>query len=100
MIVLFKSLPFQTLLKKGCSGTILTAINHKYFRKLIIPNIKENIQTKIKNKINKMYEQQEDSEKLLEIAKLSIEMYIESSEKEAFEFIEIELEKLNANPKI
>lgn len=71
MIVLFKSLPFQTLLKKGCSGTILTAINHKYFRKLIIPNIKENIQTKIKNKINKMYElKQEDSEKLLEIAKL------------------------------
>ena len=97
LIVLFKSLPFQTLLKKGCSGTILTAINPKYFRKIIIPNIKDEIQTKIKDKINKMYEQQENSEKLLKIAKLSIELYIESSENKSFKFIESEIKKISAN---
>ena len=56
MIVLFKSKPIQELLKKGCSGTILTAINKRELEKIDIPFIEREIQAEIAKKIKASYD--------------------------------------------
>lgn len=95
LLVLLKSLVGQLQLKKGCSGTILTAISNDEFKKIILPEVSSSIQKEIKQKITKMYETKALSKCLLDIAKQGVEIAIEKSEKEAESWIAMELKRLN-----
>ena len=90
LLVLFKSEPMQNILKKSCSGTILTAINKTEFQNIPVPIIEEKIQMIIKEKVSESFKLKKQSEELLEIAKRSVEMAIEDSEEMAIEYIKKE----------
>ena len=57
LMVLMKSIVGQLQLKKGCSGTILTAITKEELKKITLPIIKKKIQENIKKKIIEMYKE-------------------------------------------
>jgi len=94
LLVLLKSIVGQLQLKKGCSGTILTAINKGELSKIILPKIDQEIQNEIKLKISEMYDSRGKSKALIEIAKRGVEMAIEQDETTAENWINEELEKL------
>ena len=95
LLIFLKSLAGQLQLKKGCSGTILTAINDDEFNSIILPKVTVDIQKEIKKKISEMYETKALSTRLLDIAKQGVEMAIEKDEKQAQNWINSELKKLN-----
>ena len=95
LLIFLKSKAGQLQLKKGCSGTILTAISKGELEKLIIPKIGEKIQKEIKAKIEEMYQAKALSNKLLNIAKRGVELAIEKDEKIARAWIDSELNNLN-----
>lgn len=87
LLVLFKSEPIQALLKKGCSGTILTAISKTELDQIPIPLIDSETQNKIKVQMNDSFELRKQTEHLLEVAKTAVEIAIENDEKSANDFI-------------
>lgn len=87
LLVLFKSEPIQALLKKGCSGTILTAISKTELEQIPIPLIDLETQGKIKDLIKESFKLKKQSEHLLEIAKTAVEIAIEQDEETAIAFI-------------
>jgi len=93
LLVLLKSPIGQLQLKKGCSGTILTAIGDDEFKRVILPDLSADIQGNIKKKITEMYNAKALSKRLLDIAKRGVEMAIEKSEKAAQNWIDAELKK-------
>ena len=95
LLVFLKSKAGQLQLKKGCSGTILTAISKDEFVKLIIPTIANKIQDEIKAKIAEMYRTKTLSHELLNIAKRGVELAIEKDEKQAQMWMDSELKKLS-----
>ena len=95
LLVLLKSSIGQLQLKKGCSGTILTAIGDDEFKRIILPDLPASIQGDIKKKITEMYNGKELSKHLLDIAKRGVEIAIEKSEKDAQNWIDAELKKLS-----
>lgn len=94
LLVLLKIKVGQMQLKKGCKGTILTAISKDELLKIILPKIEVETQKQIKEKIVEMYETKKSSKFLLEIAKRGVEMAIEKDEQEAGKWINSEIEKL------
>lgn len=88
LLVLLKSIVGQLQLKKGCSGTILTAINKDEFRKIILPIVDGEIQTTIKQKVTESINLRKQSKYLLECAKKAVEMAIEQDEKTAIVWLE------------
>ena len=97
LLVLLKSSVGQLQLKKGCSGTILTAIGDDEFKRIILPDLSAEIQKDIKKKITEMYDAKRLSKHLLDIAKRGVEMAIDKSEKDAESFINVEIRKLKVN---
>jgi len=91
LLVLLKSLVGQLQLKKGCSGTILTAINKEEFNNLILPKFSSKVQEEIKQKISEMYKARALAKNLLDVAKRGVEMAIEKNEEEAQIWIDSEL---------
>ncbi|AOR22700.1 restriction endonuclease subunit S [Clostridium taeniosporum] len=89
LLLLFKSEPIQNLLKKGCSGTILTAISKDEFKRIPIPLIREEIQNSLKEMIKECSKLREESRLLLEKAKKTVEIAIEKGEEEAFKYLSI-----------
>lgn len=87
LLILFKSKPFQALLKKSCSGTILTAISRRFFKNLVIPIIDIAIQKKIKKKVVELMYSNKKSKSLLEISKRAVEIFIKENEEKAMEYI-------------
>ena len=87
LLILFKSEPIQALLKKGCSGTILTAISKTELEQIPIPLIALEIQKKIKEQVNESFELRKKSEYLLEVAKTAVETAIAQDEKIALQYI-------------
>lgn len=75
--MLFKSEPIQQLLKQGCSGTILTAINKDGFLNIPLPLVDANIQTQIADLIRQSDRLRQESQALLEEAKRKVEQAIE-----------------------
>ena len=88
LLVLFKSELMQNILKQGCSGTILTAINKDEFLNIPIPLIDKTIQVAIKNKVNESMVLRQQSEHLLEAAKRAVEIAIEQNEEKGLEYLE------------
>lgn len=91
LLVLFKSELMQQILKRNCTGTILTSLNKKDFEKIKIPIIERNIQQIVKEKITESFSQRNQSKSLLETAKQAVEIAIEKNEEAAFAFIEEEV---------
>ena len=65
-------------MKKGCSGTILTAISKSELEKIPMPIIRQEIQDEIAKHVRKSFELRAEAMQLLENAKLTIESVIEN----------------------
>ena len=88
LLVLLKSIVGQLQLKKGCSGTILTAINKDEFSKIAVPKIKEEKQSEIEQKVDESFNLRKHAKDLLEHAKRAVEIAIEQDEQAAIDWLE------------
>ena len=88
LLVLLKSIVGQLQLKKGCSGTILTAINKEEFSKIAVPEIKEEKQAEIEQKVIESSNLHKRAKDLLEHAKHAVEIAIEQDEQAAINWLE------------
>ena len=87
LLVLLKSMIGQLQLKKGCSGTILTAINSEELKKVILPVIDQDTQARIRQKIDESFALRRQSKHLLACAKQAVEMAIEKDETTALQWL-------------
>lgn len=87
LLVLLKSIVGQLQLKKGCSGTILTAINQDELKQIILPKVNTTIQNQIQQKITESFNLRKQSKHLLECAKRAVEIAIEQNEDTATEWL-------------
>lgn len=83
LLVLMRSTVGQLQLKKGCSGTILTAINRHEFGDIVLPLISEAKQLGIKQKVSESFNMRKQSTRVLECAKRAVETAIEQNEETA-----------------
>ena len=87
LLVLLKSSIGQLQLKKGCSGTILTAVNKEELNKIAVPKIRTEKQTEIQQKIIESFSLRDQAKHLLEHAKSAVEVAIEQDEKAAVNWL-------------
>ena len=87
LLVFLKSSVGQLQLKKGCSGTILTAINKDEFSKSAIPIIRAEKQAEIQQKIIESFNLRKHAKDLLECAKRAVEIAIEQDEQTAINWL-------------
>ncbi len=87
LLMLFKSEMVQTLMRRGCSGTILTAISEDELRKIRLPIIDLDTQTQIATNIQQSFSLRKRSELLINSAVKATELAVESSEQAAINFI-------------
>ena len=87
LLVLLKSSVGQLQLKKGCSGTILTAINKEEFSKIAVPKIREEKQSEIEQKVIESFSLRRRAKDLLEHAKRAVEIAIEQDEQAAIDWL-------------
>lgn len=88
-LVLFKSAIVQALLKRACTGTILTAINKDEFVNINLPIINRDVQNKIADIIQRSTTLRKESKRLLNLAKTAVETAIEKGEDEAIKLLSI-----------
>ena len=88
LLVFLKSSIGQLQLKKGCSGTILTAINRDEFSKIIVPIIRSEKQAEIQQKVVESFNLRKQAKDLLEYAKRAVEIAIEQDEQTAIDWLE------------
>lgn len=88
LLVLLKSIVGQFQLKKGCSGTILTAINKEEFSKIAVPKIRAEKQAEIQQKVLESFDLRNQAKHLLECAKRAVEIAIEQDEQTAINWLE------------
>ena len=82
-----KSRVGQLQLKKGCSGTILTAINKEEFSKIAVPKITAEKQAEIEQKVIESFNLRKRAKDLLEYAKRAVEIAIERDEQTAIDWL-------------
>ena len=90
LLVLLKSIAGQLQLKKGCSGTILSAISKDELGKVVLPLITSETQVAIQQKIAEATALRQQSRRLLESAKRAVEIAIEQDEATAIAWLESE----------
>ena len=90
LLILLKSLVGQLQLKKGCSGTILSAIEKREFGDIILPKIKNDLQANIQKIVRKAFTLKKQQELVLERAKNAIEIAAKQNEKIAIEWLKDE----------
>ena len=78
LLVMFKSPLIKDLMKKGCSGTILTAIGRQELECIPIPLIQQEIQEEIAKHVQNSIALRKESLQLLEDAKLTVEEAIQN----------------------
>lgn len=88
-LVLFKSAAVQALLKRACTGTILTAINKDEFINISLPAINKDIKNEIADIIQKSTTLRKESKRLLDLAKTAVETAIEQGENAAMNLLNI-----------
>ena len=88
LLVFLKSTVGQLQLKKGCSGTILTAINRDEFSRIVVPLIEADKQAEIEQKVSESFNLRNHAEDLLEHAKRAVEIAIEQDEQSAIDTLE------------
>lgn len=82
------------LLKRGCSGTILTNITKEEFLDIPLPDVSVEIQKVIKEKVAIAYELRDKCKELLESAKSAVEKAIERDETSATSWLKDKMEML------
>lgn len=87
LLVLFKSIPMQALLKQRCSGSILTAITKDELLSMPLPQIDVTLQREIAIKVQESFAHRRKSELLLEYAKRAVEIAIEQNENAALDWL-------------
>ena len=87
LFAFLKSRAGQLQLKKGCSGTILTAINKVEFRKAVLPRITDEKQAEVERKVTESFDLRRQSKHLLECAKRAVEIAIEEDEETALNWL-------------
>lgn len=97
LFCLMKSILGQCQLKRGCSGTILTAINNDELSKIVLPRINKKIQEEIKQYISQIYAYQSLSKQLLETAIRGVEKAIEENEEVAIQWMNEQLENIGVS---
>jgi type I restriction enzyme, S subunit len=88
LIVLFKSELIQSIMKRNCSGTILTGMNKEEFQNILVPLIDIEVQQQIAKLIDESFSLKKQTEHLLEVAKRAVEIAIEENEETAIKYIE------------
>ena len=88
LLVLLKSIVGQLQLKKGCSGTILTAINKEEFSRIAVPKIEAKKQVEIEQRVDESSKLRKRAKDLLEYAKRAVEIAIEQDEQAAISWLE------------
>ena len=88
LLVLMKSIIGQYQLRKGCAGTILSAISKNRLDCLYLPRVREEIQAQIRQEIVDSVNLRERSKHLLECAKRSVEIAIEQGDQTAIDWLE------------
>ena len=88
LLTVFKSSLMLNLMKKGCSGTILTNIAKEEFAKLPIPLLKQGVQDEIASYIKQSMEYSKKAKKILEISTKSVEIAINKDEQTAQNFLD------------
>ena len=91
LLMLFKSETVQTLMKRGCSGTILAAISDDELRKIRLPKIDSDTQHSISQLVQHSFSLRNTSESLIRSAVHAVEIAVESSEHFALNFISQEV---------
>lgn len=76
LLLLFKSEPVQKLMKKGCSGTILSAISKEELDKIPLPIFNDDVQRYISENMSKSILLRETSVTILKDAEKSLETKI------------------------
>lgn len=94
LLVLLKSIVGQMLLKKGCNGTILTAINKDEISNVVLPKIDSAKQLEIQQKVTESFNLRKQSKQLLESAKKAVDMAIEQDEQTAIKWLENETREM------
>lgn len=92
LLVLLKSIVGQLQLKKGCSGTILTAINSNELKQVVLPKVIQAKQVEIQQKVTESFSLRKQSKHLLECAKRAVEIAIEKDEKAAIDWLKEQVE--------
>lgn len=87
LLMLFKSFPIQELMKKRCSGSILTAINKEDFLDIPLPDVDGKIQTEISDQVQQSFALRDQSEQILEHTIQAVELAIEESEDYAMQWL-------------
>lgn len=88
LLILLKSVIGQMQLKRGCSGTILTAISKDELKNIKFPLLPESIQSTISAKLHKSFLDRQKSLDLLAVAKGAVEVAVEDEEDVAFGYID------------
>lgn len=97
LLVLMKSVSGQMLLKKGCNGTILTAINKDEFLSIPLPKLRQEKQQEIQQKVTESFNLREQSKQLLESAKKAVEMAIEQDEQTAIDWLKAQAKSIGVD---
>ncbi len=82
------------IIKEG-GGSIISHWKPSQIKKLLIPLIESKIQQKISYLIQQSFKSRENSKKLLEIAKRTVEIYIEKNEEEGIKYANNKLKEIN-----
>lgn len=87
LLILLRTDIYKNWLLKWNVGSSYPVIKDEDILNLIIPKISKQIQTQISSKIQESFRLRKESERLLELAKIAVEMAIEEGEKKALNFI-------------
>lgn len=85
LLVLFKSAPMQALLKRQCSGTILTGFDKDSLCSLPLPSISIETQREIQANVKRSLELHNEAMELLAQSKRAVELFIEQGEAAALD---------------
>ena len=85
--MLFKSSLVQELMKRGCSGTILTAISDDELRQVRLPDIPDNTQQEIAGCVRESFTLRRKSEHMTALAVKCVELAVEQGEHEAVKYL-------------
>ena len=77
LLILFKSTPLRQLMRRGCTGTILTAIARDELGALPIPLVARAVQEEIAKRVRESASFRQEALRLLEEAKRMVEQAIE-----------------------
>lgn len=87
LLLLFKSWPIQELLKRGCSGTILSGISADSLENIPLPILPQCVQSFLADKVRESFRLRNKSKRILDLAKFAVELAIEKGEDTALSYM-------------